>query len=1194
MRNDSKTIEVNELPDYSAIKKLASALWKQDTAYHGAAIMLGAGFSRCASTSGDINKKLPIWNDLSSVLAKDLNSNNNSDPLRLAEEYYAYFGKQALHDLIKKEVNDVAWTPGEMYKNLLELPWSEVLTTNWDTLLERAALEVHQPIYSLVSRQEDLASAHAPRIVKLHGTIGITTNLIFTQEDYRKYPQKNAAFVNFARQVFIENELCLLGFSGDDPNFLQWAGWVRDNLTLHARRIYLAGALNLTAAKRKYLESINITPIDLWDSISDFDDHDARHSKATEKFLQALSNLKPKQAWEWTPTQLNRSKLTTEELDKTTKNHSYASSLLERQISILKTDRKSYPGWLVCPTSVRWQLQTQLNDPSPNPQNLSQLVPDSRAKLLYEIAWRHNVTYEVIPQWLSKEFLKICDPNNPCILSKKKQMEISLLLLKNIRWIDQNKNEAKSIEKKLITILEKNSQYWPACLNELAFHQAIVARDRFDYPAIEENIEKISEDEPVWRLRKASLLAELGRYDEGEILIKKAYRELLTQYRNDRSSIYIFSRLAWAHYLIRGAQMFKSNKPFKVFPSYYKESKCDPFAQLEDIQEKISKAYEKQQKNQEIEPLFEPGRYRDNSKSVSFNNTLHPILIFEGVSSNAGVPLRWDHVSFLLDLSSGLITLDGVEDLYHFSLAIRTANSDTSDALKKVFSRIKVACLPEEDANHLLNQCIKAIEYWTKKRTTGIQTQQGHAIDRLRVFIEVLARLLIRTTADKAKAAFRMAMDLGKEKSLYHFWLFDSLSNLINYSLKSIPDFQHSELLLDALQFPLQPEIGLEDSDRWPNPIIENPGKRNSDTLLDRRIDEIIDQIEPCSIKSTPALLRLLPLIEGDFLKPTEKQKIAEKIWGSQPNYETLPNTGLFKYALLKLPSQDINKARTLVRKSLFEVTDENLIDATLMEDIANAAISQKIKELPDEIQAVNYFNRLITWRMPNYDKDVFGFRDQAERRKCELIGQVLGQSICPSLPPKALIEKNFDKLYSFYSEVDSPSSVMGFVYFAQINDILATKVGRIIGKGLQDQNSSKVAYSAYALLKWREITSTETITKLISRLIYLIESGRTVGLSELLWTANQMCNKDYLFEEELAVLIDSIPTIFDNTKYKFISPVSRDAVSVSFIRVACVRLARDILGRIQEKNSELVRVLEEARQDQLPEVRFAEIKPEK
>lgn len=339
---------ISSIPDYAALKKLASALWQQDSSYHGAAIMVGAGFSRSAASTGNANRKLPLWNDISKVLADELDS-SSLDPLRLAEEYCAYFGKQALHDLIKKEVNDAAWVPGELHKSLLELPWTEILTTNWDTLLERASTEVHHPIYSVVSKQEDLSSVRSPRIVKLHGTIDITKDLVFTQEDYRKYPQHHAAFVNFSRQVFIENELCLLGFSGDDPNFLQWAGWVRDHLASHSRRIYLVGALGLNSAKRKYLESINVAPIDLDDLVADHDGHDARHLEATEIFIQALQDLRPKPACEWLPTRLQRSALTGDESKKVHQDPAYAAKLLEGHLPILEKDRATYPDWLICP-----------------------------------------------------------------------------------------------------------------------------------------------------------------------------------------------------------------------------------------------------------------------------------------------------------------------------------------------------------------------------------------------------------------------------------------------------------------------------------------------------------------------------------------------------------------------------------------------------------------------------------------------------------------------------------------------------------------------------------------------------------------------------------------------------------------------------------------------------------------------------
>lgn len=250
------------------------------------------------------------------------------------------------------------------------------------------------------------------------------------------------------------------------------------------------------------------------------------------------------------------------------------------------------------------------------------MAETSKDKLLYEIAWHHQVTFEAMPSWLANELLTVCDPDKPCALFKKQQLEIAVLLLKNTRWMDNP--ESKNISQTTSSILEKGTRYWPESSDELAYHRAAVARDQFDYAALDQHIEEITSSNPVWKLRKASLLAELGQFDRGGALIADAYKELLTQHRNDRNSIHVLSRLAWAHWLMRGVDLSSFKKEFRAFPSSYRDSKCDPWDHIEHIRDRISKALEKQQKQQAIEPSFEPGCYKDNVNTVIFSNELHP------------------------------------------------------------------------------------------------------------------------------------------------------------------------------------------------------------------------------------------------------------------------------------------------------------------------------------------------------------------------------------------------------------------------------------------------------------------------------------------------------------------------------------------------------------------------------------------
>lgn len=106
-----------------------------------------------------------------------------------------------------------------------------MFTTNYDTLLERARASVTLKHYDVVATDEELLYANQPRIVKLHGSFP-SPPFVVTEEDYRRYPSDHAPFVNTVRQSLLENTLCLIGFSGDDPNFLQWIGWLRDHVGL--------------------------------------------------------------------------------------------------------------------------------------------------------------------------------------------------------------------------------------------------------------------------------------------------------------------------------------------------------------------------------------------------------------------------------------------------------------------------------------------------------------------------------------------------------------------------------------------------------------------------------------------------------------------------------------------------------------------------------------------------------------------------------------------------------------------------------------------------------------------------------------------------------------------------------------------------------------------------------------------------
>jgi len=79
-------------------------------------------------------------------------------------------------------------------------------------------------------------------IYKLHGNIRSDStskygfdcdprcHYIISQEDYDSYREKHEAFVSLMRIALLQDYFCLIGFSGDDPNFFSWISWVKDIL----------------------------------------------------------------------------------------------------------------------------------------------------------------------------------------------------------------------------------------------------------------------------------------------------------------------------------------------------------------------------------------------------------------------------------------------------------------------------------------------------------------------------------------------------------------------------------------------------------------------------------------------------------------------------------------------------------------------------------------------------------------------------------------------------------------------------------------------------------------------------------------------------------------------------------------------------------------------------------------------------
>lgn len=1179
--------DITKITDYPLIQKLAQALWQSEDYGHGVAIMVGAGFSRSAATTQDINKKMPLWANLAKKIAQELGEEEHTDALRLAQIYQDYFGKQTLYDLLKNEIDDEIWQPAELYQQLLTLPWTEVLTTNWDTLLERAAREIYEPIYNIVSKQEDLACCHSPRIVKLHGTINLSNDLIFTQEDYRHYPQKYGIFVNFVRQVFVENELCLIGFSGDDPNFLQWIGWVRDNLQSNARRIYLVGALNLSSAKRKYLESLNVAPIDLSELVADIDDIDLKHKTAIELFLTQLSNFEVKKVWNWTP----------EHFDKIIElSRNQKAIEIEKALGALKMDRESYPDWIICPDSLRAKIFDQSCEYVFDLLD-TELENTMKNNLLYELAWRYGIIFHYnISSDFQKMLLAICEPDANSGLSVKQHLEIALYLLKCTRFTKKDSDQQDIIDK-TTRILTENSRYWREGLVELYYHQVLVARDELNYPLIEKLVDKIQGADPVWKLRKAFILLEIACYEESAGLIDKAYAELACGYRNNRNSIFILSRLAWAHMLKKITNFVQEKHKALIFLDLkYSQQNCNPYRIIDFLREEILDCIKYQEKLI-LEASFNPGKIIDNSSTVEFISEMNtpPEILFDNISNIVGMPIRWVYYGITKKIAIDIV--NSIETNYwkRFFLLIQIGDNNKFKHLNKIFNRITITQIPYDEIDKIVKCCSEAVEYWKNKiiKEFDHNSKIAYFIERLSIFIEILARFQTRLSSEEAKKYYRLALDLGKN-DWYNYPIFKkSITDLLNYSLQSIPTKQHHELLTDALQFPVQNE-GL-------NPIIQYPGKRKADNQLDYAINELIKYINYSSRINLKIVDRILPLINNKFLYENEEKQLILNLYGKNPDYQDLlhHNNIFCPDFFLKIPPRkNMEQVYSLIIDMVFTVPPSDDLD--FLEKLLIILLWQKKELKPDIKIIIEYFDYFTGWEyyeQQNKEKmliSVSEFVNLEKKIKLEYIGCIL-YYLVQYFPKEYLNKDNFEKFYSFYIEnngfLEKYYTIRTFVPFVLNNSQLDKEVKDIIKMGLRSKNELVVCDAAKAILEWgNKLSDRIVIRPLINKLINHVESVKLVGIVNILPVINEMLNQDWLTNDDINILIENLPEIYNECDYRYITDNNTIEISLfPTIRARCVKLARDILKRSNQLNLDLQDILEEAKNDALPEVRFAE-----
>lgn len=951
-------------------------------ANRNAAVMVGAGFSR----NSEGGQNLATWRQLSEALAIELEPERAPGQFtpaavsQLAEQYARVFSPTHLEQLIKRCVPDDQVTPGRLHALLLELPWSEVFTTNYDTLLERAAERLFDASYFTVCAREDIPQSKVlgrRRIVKLHGSFPSHRPFILTEEEYRTYPERFAPFVNLVRQSLLENVFCLIGFSGDDPNFLHWLGWVRDMLDKHALPVYLFLAQEPTLGERKLYEARGVVPVVLPtpQGVAPTD-YQARYRALFTELARPLADspldwgdFSTPPGAQWSP------------------NSDDAQQLVQlmKQLPALKAHRSSYPGWLVAPQKIRIRFRRTAEwlESALLQRGLRKLLANRPASVILTIAelygWAQHVMLEpwnddiaelgrtALSAWSAAESSQPAADEQAFLTSmgcadaamlRSTWVSTGLALL---TWARQGHRMAayEEIRARLQSLAPEEA----TVQERLTYEDILLRLQRGDQPGAFQQV-------MAWRPKgtdayvhvlRGSLLAELGETAEALPVLEQAIQMLRLQQRSRPGDPALISQEAWACLVARNVQRALSfGFPFTNSSSLAQSNAARDEAEGENFEHRLNALGARGYfAGQELESLMAdlnaeaqpPHVTRNRLPGFDLGTNSSRILLMQRTElrdkinaslawlelvERTGLPPQTGNVSFFVEQMLQAAWWSRFADTPQRSIGLllrahresALKARDTSLPLHRSgwLGRQEVARFTSQSAAELCTELMKQVcaEFEGKRAPTG---PESHAT----FLLEVFSHLVIRVQSEARLEQW------GKQLlELHHSTqvrgdaaLWGPLSQALGRILEALPGPAQRPLILQALGVPVAPaalggHVPEHELSRWLN--LDRCFSHWNPDINDRTgaewrsvVQKLIQQLrERPDAKLAPNIWRrLVALREKGILTDAEKKEVGSVLWDSSTSDRWPEIPGYLPAATLFWPAPHRDAAKLLLTRLL-------------------------------------------------------------------------------------------------------------------------------------------------------------------------------------------------------------------------------------------------------------------------------------
>lgn len=903
---------------------------------------------------------------------------------------------------------------------------------------------------------------------------------------------------------------------------------------------------------------------------------------------------------------------------------------IRKVIDVWKHNRKLYPGWLVFPSGQeRVELGWRTDEwEMPILNALTDLTPVERLRAIRELAWRKETLLEPISfefEAAAAAVLRDIDCEKQTIEGRRVTRDdwgaireawgvVALTLVTDARF------ECNlTLFRERLAALTPFSRDNPDVAHRMQQENCLWAAYSLDFNRLNVLLDSwaVENCDPAWILRKAALLTEARRHDESIVMVQEALNSVRGDLV-DGKSIASASRECWAL-----ASTLTMNNRQSIYREWDKLTslKCDARAEIDHVRRALRRA-----DDQDEAPAFDLGVRRE--ARVRFSNTRRSRMMaaYRAIRLHevAGVPptnspgrdndMPMSMASDLLKLAADelVATNPGLS----IRLILRICGYDGDKILQRVLSRTRLARLTTDAIEDLARLSVGVVKHALPRLLETEEHFGGISwVERMRVALEVLSRLVLRQSSSKAIEALDVGLECYRtDRVAQHPWLGPPLGNLLERSWEVLSKKERAGRALDLLMVPMAGMDNFIPDANYPDPgqfigAEDLPTERTSDNEKQFRavVDFLMRGLRGNRDARCRATFRLIPLVIANSLTMHESSSIAFALWhDSDPILHNSPGPSTpLDWVYLMLPEVDEGQAEQSFRnKWLAQVAvtqRQREADSSRLLTQVGSAISGLQKRgrpflLSDEDERViaSHIEGLV--ETFSSDSISFSFGIYSEVAHVATLSSAIAM-------PRNIAENLFRRVSSIlgaseyskdpiYGQLSDIRISLAFAIVPGLVKVMPERfetMGLWLRSGLASKDDARLRGTMAALRTWLS-TPTMSISHpipddLIREVGAFISSDRRVALADALIFATILFNVGPERSKEVIrpLALQGLSNLAKRLDYHNDQNLYGD---VHTLRLLCAQLATRIAAHGFEDNATVTKWLDIGRNDPFPETR--------